>query len=51
MTQRSTSDRLAQRTPLATEQVKAVVGALFFGLSVMYVVKTLTAAAHELRGS
>jgi hypothetical protein len=42
---------LAQRTPLATEQIKALVGALFFALSVMYVVKTLTAAAHELRGS
>ena len=42
---------LAQRTPLASEQIKAVVGALFFALSVMYVVKTLSAAAHELRGS
>ena len=42
---------LARRTPLASEQIKAVVGALFFALSVMYVVKTLSAAARELRGS
>jgi hypothetical protein len=42
---------LAQRTPLAGEQIKAMVGAVFFALSVMYVVKTLRAAAHELRGS
>ena len=42
---------LAQRTPLAAEQIKAVVGALFFALSVMYVVKTLRVAAQELRRS
>jgi hypothetical protein len=42
---------LAQRTPLASEQIKAGVGALFFALSVMYVVKTLRVAAQELRGS
>lgn len=42
---------VAQRTPLATEQVRAAVGALFFVLSVMYVVKTLTAASRELRES
>jgi hypothetical protein len=42
---------LAQRTPLASEQIKAGVGALFFVLSVMYVVKTLRVAAQELRGS
>jgi hypothetical protein len=45
------AEPLAQRTPLAAEQIKAMVGALFFALSVMYVVKTLSAAARELRGS
>ncbi len=40
---------LAQRTPLAEEQIKALIGALFFALSVMYVVKTVSAATRELR--
>ena len=43
------AEPVAKRTPLATEQVRAAVGALFFVLSVMYVVKTLTAASRELR--
>ena len=43
------AEPLAQRTPLAREQVRAAVGALFFALSVMYVVKTISAAARELR--
>jgi hypothetical protein len=42
---------LAQRTPLTTEQIRGVVGALFFGLSVIYVVKTVSAAVRELRES
>ncbi len=42
---------LAQRTPLGSDQIKAVVGAAFFALSVMYVVKTVTAAVRELRES
>ncbi|HEV2785499.1 MAG TPA: hypothetical protein VGV67_03860 [Solirubrobacteraceae bacterium] len=42
---------LAQRTPLGSEQIRAAVGAVFFALSVMYVVKTLAAAVRELRGS
>lgn len=45
------AEPVAQRTPLATEQVRAAVGALFFVLSAMYVVKTLTAASRELRES
>jgi hypothetical protein len=45
------AEPLAQRTPLAREQVKAAVGALFFALSVMYVVKTISAASREVRGS
>jgi hypothetical protein len=44
------AEPLAQRTPLNKEQVRAAVGALFFVLSVMYVVKTVTIAAKELRG-
>lgn len=40
---------LAQRTPLSSEQVRAAVGALFFALSVMYVVKTVRAASREVR--
>ena len=43
------AEPLAQRTPLASDQIRAGLGALFFALSVMYVVKTLTAAAGQLR--
>ena len=32
---------IALRTPLSAEQVRALIGALFFALSVMYVAKTL----------
>ena len=42
---------LAQRTPLGSEQIRAAVGALFFALSVMYVVKTVAAAVREMRES
>jgi len=41
---------LAQRTPLGSDQIKAALGAVFFALSVMYVVKTVSAASRELRG-
>ena len=43
------AEPLARRTPLGAEQVRAAVGALFFALSVMYVVKTVSAASRELR--
>jgi hypothetical protein len=43
------AEPLAQRTPLAGEQIKGALGALFFALSVMYVVKTVSAASRELR--
>lgn len=43
------AEPVAQRTPLANEQVRAAVGALFFVLSVMYIVKTVIAAAREVR--
>jgi hypothetical protein len=45
------AEPVAQRTPLAGEQVRALVGTLFFALSVMYVVKTVSAASRELRAS
>ena len=43
------AEPLAQRTPLAGEQIRAALGALFFGLSVMYVVKTITTASRQVR--
>ncbi len=45
------AEPVAQRTPLGREQVRAAVGALFFALSVMYVVKTISAASSRLRES
>jgi hypothetical protein len=45
------AEPLAQRTPLASDQIRAGLGALFFALAVMYVVKTLTAAAAQVRQS
>jgi hypothetical protein len=45
------AEPVAQRTPLGGEQVRALVGAMFFALSVMYVVKTVSAASRELRAS
>ncbi len=45
------AEPLAQRTPLASDQIRAGLGALFFALAVMYVVKTLTAAASQVRHS
>jgi hypothetical protein len=40
---------VAGRTPLEEDQVRAAIGALFFVLSVLYVVKTVSAAAREVR--
>ena len=45
------AEPVAQRTPLRGEQVRALVGALFFVLSAMYVVKTVSSASRELRES
>jgi hypothetical protein len=45
------AEPLAKRTPLGSDQIRAALGALFFALSVMYVVKTLTAAAGQVRQS
>jgi hypothetical protein len=43
------AEPLAKRTPLAGEQIRAALGALFFALSLTYVVKTVTAASRALR--
>ena len=40
---------IAQRTPLDEDQVRALIGALFFALSVMYVGKTVATLSRELR--
>ncbi len=40
---------VAQRTPLREDQVRAALGALFFALSVSYVVKTVGAALRQAR--
>jgi hypothetical protein len=40
---------VAQRAPLSEDTVRAAVGAAFFALSVLYVVKTATTAARRLR--
>ena len=45
------AEPVAQRAPLSSEQVRAVLGAVFFVLSVLYVVKTVTAATRETRQS
>ena len=36
---------VSDRTPLAEDHVRALIGATFFALSVLYVVKTVQAAA------
>ena len=41
---------VSQRTPLSADQVRAALGAAFFVLSVLYVVKTVRAASGQLRG-
>jgi hypothetical protein len=38
------AEPLAGRTPLDEDQARALLGALFFALSVMYIVKTVRAA-------
>jgi hypothetical protein len=41
------SQPLASRSPLSEDQVRAIVGATFFALSVYYVVDTVRRAAVE----
>ena len=45
------SQPVANRAPLDEDQVRAVVGAAFFVLAVIYVVKTISAATRQARGS
>ena len=45
------AEPLAQRSPLQAQQIRAAMGALFFGLAVMYVVKTVVAATREVRAA
>ena len=42
---------VADRTALDEDQVRAVIGAAFFALAVLYVVKTVTALVRDARGS
>jgi hypothetical protein len=43
------SQPVAKRVPLEEDQVRAVIGAAFFVLSVIYVAKTLSAATSRAR--
>jgi hypothetical protein len=43
------SQPVADRAPLEEDQVRAVVGAAFFVLAVMYVAKTISAATRQAR--
>ena len=40
---------VAERAPVEEDQVRAAIGAAFFVLSVIYVVKTITAATRHAR--
>jgi hypothetical protein len=40
---------VAKRTPASEEQIRAIVGALFFALSVFYVTKTIVTAIRRAR--
>ena len=43
------SQPVANRAPLEEDQVRAIVGAAFFVLAVVYVVKTISAATRQAR--
>lgn len=43
------SQPVAKRAPLDEDQVRAIVGAAFFVLAVLYVVKTISAATRQAR--
>ena len=42
------AEPLAKRTPLSDEQVRGVVGAVFFALSLYYVIGTIRRAAGKM---
>ena len=44
------SPPVANRAPLDEDQVRAIIGAAFFFLAVMYVVKTISEATRQARG-
>jgi hypothetical protein len=43
------SQPVANRAPIQEDQVRAVVGAAFFALAVIYVLKTISAATRQAR--
>ena len=43
------ADQVARRAPVADDVARAALGALFFALSLRYVIRSLRAAARELR--
>jgi len=43
------AEPVSNRTPLDSEQVRAGIGAAFFVLSILYIVKATRAATQELR--
>ena len=45
------AEPVARRAPLEPDQVRALLGVVFFVLSVMYVAKTLSAAVQGARQS
>jgi hypothetical protein len=45
------AEPVARRAPLDSEQVRALVGAIFFALSVLYVVMRIAATTRETRQS
>ena len=40
---------VAKRAPVEEDQVRAVIGAAFFALAVLYLVKTISAATRQAR--
>lgn len=44
------SPPVAKRAPVEEEQVRAIIGAAFFLLSVIYIAKTISAATRRARG-
>ena len=45
------SQPVADKGPIEEEHVRAVIGAAFFVLSVLYIVKTISEATRRVRGS
>jgi hypothetical protein len=43
------ADPVSRRTPLDDDQVRAAVGALFFVLALMYVIRTVADASRRVR--